>query len=359
MLVVSVLISLPLARAEGSEWSKYSGNPVLSPTAGSWDGDKMLEPEVLYDGRTFRMWYTGQSQAIIAIGFASSLDGFTWEKLPDPVLLPGPLGSWDSGSVGRGSVLWNGTQFLMWYRGTSSDVFPTGAIGLATSTDGISWIKFANNPIFTPSSDVSMILTPHAVKVADRYHLYFAGKDFDADQDDSFSTGTIKIFHATSADGMQWTGLTPAVYAAFAPALHAQAWDSLNVYSPSVAFYGAYVMWYSALSQDSLVPRIGYATSGDGIIWTRFAGNPILSPGPVGSWDSAGVESPAVIVTGTGFLMYYDGLSNGPNKIGVAQHAPGLEFTELPESHSGIVTLLVATLVTLPIISYRKISRNG
>ena len=55
--------------------------------------------------------------------------------------------------------------------------------------------------------------------------------------------------------------------------------------------------------------RIGYAESDDGIAWTR-AGQPVLEPGPSGSWDSYFVIPAAVLEAGDQYLMYYWGGSD-------------------------------------------------
>lgn len=109
----------PLAYADDGQWVKYPGNPILTPTPGGWDSDHTIAPRVIFDGMIFRMWYAGSQAEATGIGYANSTDGLTWTKRPSPVLLPGSTGSWDSGQVGLGSVLWNGTCFLMWYRGSS------------------------------------------------------------------------------------------------------------------------------------------------------------------------------------------------------------------------------------------------
>ena len=56
---------------------------------------------------------------------------------------------------------------------------------------------------------------------------------------------------------------------------------------------GVYGMWYDG--HDSTVWRIGYATSEDGIHWTKYMGNPVLHEGPEGNWDSAYVWGSSVI----------------------------------------------------------------
>jgi hypothetical protein len=70
--------------------------------------------------------------------------------------------------------------------------------------------------------------------------------------------------------------------------------------------------------------------------------NPILSPGPPGSWDSAGVEQPGVSVV-IGYMLYYDGFSNTTRTaIGLARAPEGFAIPEFPETPS---ILLLGVLV--------------
>jgi len=42
-----------------------------------WEKDSVLEPTVLYEDRIFKMWYTG---GVCAVGYATSTDGIIWDK---------------------------------------------------------------------------------------------------------------------------------------------------------------------------------------------------------------------------------------------------------------------------------------
>ena len=53
--------------------------------------------------------------------------------------------------------------------------------------------------------------------------------------------------------------------------------------------------------------RIGYASSPDGINWTKYSGNPVLNIGSAGAWDSLNVYGPSVIKDGTVFKIWYNG----------------------------------------------------
>lgn len=348
-LTLSVLLFLPSGSAlEEQPWVKFADNPVLSPTPNRWDSDFVVQPRVLYDGNTYRMWYVGGKQGTIAIGYAVSLDGISWAKHATPVLTAGPQGAWDSSEVGLGSVYWNGTHFLMWYRGVSPR-FVGGAIGFATSVDGISWVKYSSNPVLRPSSvDLRFLTTPNVVKTSALFNMWYAARG----EGDQPLSQVQRILYATSFDGVHWEKYTGVPKVALEPNSTVDAWDSGSVYSPTVYIDGTnYGMWYSALNHTYLEPRIGFATSKDGTSWTRFSGNPVLNPGPSGSWDSVGVENPSIIIGKLGFMLFYDGIGETiAGSIGFAQPPMGFTIPEFtPSSLSLIVgvTLFVAiSLVT-------------
>ena len=348
-----LLINLPVVTwADGNQWAKYSGNPVIAPTAGAWDADYVAQPRVLFDGVQYRMWYVGSSQKATAIGFANSTDGVAWTKTPGPVLTPGSHDAWDGAFIGLGSVVWDGSQFLMWYVGAGYTSFQTGAVGLATSPDGINWGKYAGNPVLRPSSiDQRLITTPYVIKPAGSplYNMWYAARRLA----DPPSSSVLRIIYATSLDGITWDKFaTPAL----SPSNEPSAWDSGSVYAPSV-FYDNYSrtfgMWYTGLSQASIVPSIGFATSKDGITFTNSTISPFLTQTP-GAWDSGGVENQDVVLTPTGLTIYYDGISvNAGNKIGLARAPQGFAIPEFPASNTVLILTVLMTLM-IPLIRKRK-----
>jgi predicted GH43/DUF377 family glycosyl hydrolase len=210
VLFASVLMQLPSAVHADSngQWIKNSGNPILSPTPTGWDSQFTVTPTVVFDGSAYRMWYVGGNATAADIGYANSTDGIAWKKYPFPVLSPGPAGSWDSSLVRMGSVIWNGTLFLMWYRGANPTTFAGGAIGLAFSRDGISWSKYSANPVMT----VTTVLTPTAtigrlfvIRWVTTYYMYASGRSA-SDQ----SSNHTRIYFATSNNGVNWTSARPS-----------------------------------------------------------------------------------------------------------------------------------------------------
>jgi len=341
ILTLLMMVVLPRVSVGAGQWVKDPNNPILSPTPGAWDAFDIRLPRVLYDGTTFRMWYIGyrSEQSGASIGYATSPDGVKWTKYPDPVLQPGPSGAWDTYTVTLGSVVWNGSLYLMWYRGRGP-VAEKGAVGLATSPDGISWTKYAGNPVMKGSTQYD-ISYPYVIKVDGTYKMWYC----------EGSTEGYRMHYASSVDGIKWTKYSSAV---LTPSSDTKAWDAGSVYSPTVVYDGStYWMWYSAADESVKIWLIGYATSGDGISWTKYSGNPILSQGPSGAWDSYdSLDNQGVVLVGTSVMLYYsaDQVVDGKMvsyKIGLARPPEGFAVPEMPSQTLSLflgVLVLTATM---------------
>ena len=300
-------------------WDKSSRNPVLKGGTSSsgatmragdiaataipgWEDGGITHPNVIKDGPTYKMWYMGwdTSDTWWRIGYATSADGINWTKYSDnPVLDVGPSGSWDAGSVYKPSVIKDGGVYKMWYHGYSD----MSRIGYATSTDGINWTKHPNNPVLDLGSsgawDYHGVGEPTVIKDGTLYKMWYAGYD----------GWWWRIGYATSSDGINWTKHPSN------PVLKEGAqgsWEEGHVGTPSVIKDGStYHMLYGS-KDSSDISRIGYATSSDGIQWTKSSNNPQLNPG-LGNqqWDNGDVAHPTFFKDNNEgvFKVFYRGMS--------------------------------------------------
>ena len=273
-------------------WTKDSGNPVLSfGTFGSWEGEGAVLPSVIIESETYKMWYHGNNGGISRIGYASSPDGVTWTKSEsNPVLDLGPSGSWDAVSILEPTVLFDGSIYHMWYQGYDGS---NRRIGYASSPDGVTWTKSQANPVLDTGSvgswDSSELRSPFVILDGELYRMWYTGFD-----------GSIQQFgYATSTDGVTWTkhNGNPIMGRGVGG-----SWDDVWMASPRVIMDGSsYEMLYSAFDGSNV--RIGYATSQDGLAWTKFDGNPVLNQGSLGSWDSRFLFVGSVILTESTYEM--------------------------------------------------------
>ncbi|MGD8441166.1 MAG: hypothetical protein PVG53_11555, partial [Holophagae bacterium] len=129
---------------DGVEWTMDSANPVLPVGPdGEWDDHYVVGGAVIHDGTTFHMWYTGTSGSYQPeyVGYATSQNGSTWTKYAsNPVIEPGPPGSWDRQWLNATAVITDGETYKMWYTGSSGSV-EDSKIGYAESPDGLAWTK--------------------------------------------------------------------------------------------------------------------------------------------------------------------------------------------------------------------------
>jgi hypothetical protein len=121
--------------ADGVNWVKVSGNPVLEGDTGEWDANGVSNPSVIYDSGSYHMWYIASA----AVGYATSTDGVNWTKNgANPVHEPTP-GEWDAGGIQDVNVI-SANGFTMYY--TAQGEFSYAPkIGYATNTsgNGVTW----------------------------------------------------------------------------------------------------------------------------------------------------------------------------------------------------------------------------
>ncbi|TES93872.1 MAG: hypothetical protein E3J87_01405 [Candidatus Cloacimonadota bacterium] len=298
-----------------TEWSKYDNNPVMVKENIVWETFAIGQPTCIMDNDTIKMWYAAAGLPYTArISYAYSVDGINWIKYNDaaPVLDVGAPGEWDSGWLDTPEILKDPFEYKLYYFGdtTAIDTTPPfgSAIGLATSSDGINWEKYASNPVFekgdSSSWDGLWIESPALLFENDTFKMWYTGVDYDY---------KVRIGYATSLDGKVWTKHSAnPVLDLGAPGTWEDYWVGVPAVIKTDIFYE---IWYSGVSAADLsnggidTIRIGYATSTDGISWTKYSGNPVLStfdPPYNPPIDSGGPWAADVVFTGTEYWMWYE-----------------------------------------------------
>jgi hypothetical protein len=279
------------------DWIKYFGNPLNL-------GTNVGGPMVILDGATYKMWYCSGGD----ICYATSYDGVSWHN--HGRVLNGSDNSWEP-VLSRASVVLDEGTYEMWYTGYSpSEQF--GRIGYANSSDGISWTKYEGNPVLTPGGnggwDDWNVFSPTVVKDGSTYKMWYVA------QDSQYSP--LRIGYANSSDGISWTKyegnpvLTPGGNG---------GWDDTHVSQPFVMKDGdRYDMWYVGSLPDAA--KIGLATSNDGVSWTKYAGNPLLTTGDGGLWESRSVVLGSIVFDGITYKMWYEGQTGIESRIGLAYY---------------------------------------
>jgi len=222
---------------------------------------------------TYRMWYwPGLSYGIGDIRTATSANGYTWAsdvpitKVGSTVIDNSAPIKWNRGSYGPADVIYN----------------PSGSVDITVPVDEASvW--------------------------ANKYVMYYDGT----------TGGDESLGLAVSNDGINWQGYNGGVAPVLAGTDGAGDWDIGYVSRATVMKEGddLYHMWYSA-GVDRMNYGIGYASSVDGINWTRDASNPIFHKDDGVAWRDDRTYTPMVI----GDEMWFTGKSTagGVYSIGYA-----------------------------------------
>jgi predicted GH43/DUF377 family glycosyl hydrolase len=344
-------------------WDITSGSPPGTVSIDPGTGELSGTPDA--PGTfTFMVTVTDASSPVLS-GFRTyhmkvtdGADG--WGRpAPDAVLAEGT--GWEAGAVGMPCVIKEAPDsYKMWY--SAADTVPADydallaadvAIGLATSTDGISWSKHGGNPVLTKTGndadpDGAFVGSACVVKIGSTYHMWYSGA-----KSESFMTFNYvlpNICYATSADGVAWTRQGAAIQGSIDIQIVTLDPLSVNVsaslYSAPWVIYDSddslYKMWFTFMSFSGVMSdpsdfdnifanvtsTIGYATSSDGTTWDIQNTN-VLSGSA--SWEGDGVSACCVIKdSDEGFFkMFYTGSSSsGTNAIGFAKSGNGISWTK-------------------------------
>jgi len=247
---------------------------------------------VLFDGTTYHMWYSRYEQMI---AHAISSDGISWTRTDSSVLSRGAAGNFDETKIGQPSVIKDGDTLKMWYWGVvSGGGTSTNRIGYAWSLDGIIWTKGNGsgslNYVWDKTKDgggIDGVVIPTVIKDGTVYRMWYG--QF------TFNGGLIfRIGYATSTDGITWAKTNGAGPNGSVLDYGATGKFDASGVLPCTVLKTAtgFEMWYVG------TPAIGYATSPDGIVWTRVPGTATDGSILATTWTS-------VVKIGGGYKMWY------------------------------------------------------
>jgi len=230
-----------------------------------------------------------------------------------PVLAPGPIGCFDADGIYAEGVVRVGREIRLYTIGVNTGqprpLF-YASIGLAVSDDGgTTFAKHGRAPIVSRSEfDPCLVTAPYVINEGGRWRMwYVAGEAWTQEPHGLQSHYHVK--YAESDDGLVWRRDGRVCVAPVGP-------RETNVARLWVLRDGdGYAGWYSV--SGSAGYRIGYATSPDGLTWTRLdhlAGLPLSDSG----WDAQAQAYPAVVRHADRWFMFYNGNAFGRDGVGLA-----------------------------------------
>ncbi len=297
--LVTVLFLTTQSLTAQITWTKSSANLVLTKRMNLFEGTAVGSPSVIDQGDTLKMLYAAcGTDTKGRISYAYSTNGTTWTKYNNatPVFDVSPFGNWDSHFLDTPDWIVDSIGYKMYYFGDNDNNAVGGAFGLATSADGINWVRSDTQPVLVPGNpgewDGLYIESPSVLYDGVSYFMWYSGID---------TTYKVRIGVATSADGINWTKYAenPVIDGG-----SVYSWEGLSVATPTVIKRNAqFEMWYCGVSYFDIADnnidtiKIGYATSTDGLQWTKHAANPVMSTygNPYNTNESRGPWTPDVV----------------------------------------------------------------
>ncbi|MFA5164247.1 MAG: LamG-like jellyroll fold domain-containing protein [Candidatus Omnitrophota bacterium] len=289
--------------AQGTKSSTVTGpdtSLVLTKSGGVYNSTGEYTSRVFDGGAGGNVWTAVKSSTFNTNNRGGVRWAFENGPLTGYAVLLNRGTQFDASAIYSPSVIKDGETYKMWYTGNVNSVY---RIGYATSTDGLNWTR-VDGPqqylsvinISTDRFDKNHAGFPSVIKDGETYKMWYSG----------YNGEFWRVGYATSPDGINWTKYDGPEADLSVLDVSLGRFDSAHAYAPTVIKDGSvYRMWYMGFDGD--IYRIGYATSPDGINWTKvngyMSGGAVLEPGL--DFESGVVYYPCVIKDGSFYKMWY------------------------------------------------------
>lgn len=298
-----------------SDFEIYNNNEAVIPlgNTGEWDSVQVWGPQIIEHDGLYYMFYSGNSQSGLmntSIGYATSEDGYTWEKAQaNPIYQYFYQGEYQSYPIpvtlGRVLVDNDGTWIMYYTFPNLAWGLPTGEIYRATADnpDG-PWVQ-EETPVLIGGEAGSWhyhIGPQNIFKVGDEYRLYYTGFT-GRNQRDEEAWSNPQVGVATSTDGINFTAMDEPILSTATD----NDWESYGLTATvrqndtgwELFYIGHPRPIYTFPNPQNSFLQIGYATSEDGLTWTRYD-DPITSTEET-AWPLIGTT----VIDDT-YFIYYD-----------------------------------------------------
>ena len=213
------------------------------------------------------------------------------------------------------------------------------------------WHSEPANPLIDWDPDVRIVWNdPCVIKENEIYKMWLSGLNMNFDEEH------VRIYSATSSDGISWNLDTTALLEPGVPG----SWDDVNVETPMVLeINGIYHLYYCAQDSDSASEawqlEIGHAVfnvAQDS--WIKDNNNPIISyrNDDDSKWGSYQAGEPGVIYKDNKFYLYYTTARSGPNGfqqgIALAISEDGSNFVNYDPDEDGELNIVLSQSAAYP-----------
>ncbi|AXS41418.1 hypothetical protein [Breoghania sp. L-A4] len=308
-----------------SLWERQ-GRVLIPPGDHAWWSGKAQVPTVMIvNERRWRMFFAARSTSNRGHTVSVDIDPEAGMQIIDehfePVAPFGEPGAFDCDGLGVTCILNDRDRTLAYYTGLklAQDGTYRFSVGALEGT-GDGFRRVRDEPVLASGPfDPYSVATPHVRLIGGTYHMWYSSTRFWRLDVEPHPEPCYNIKHAVSGDGLHWTASeTPAIdFAGDHEGGITRPWVSIG--------RSGHEMWYCTRGRyDPHKPRqrayrIGYATSGDGLVWTRRDdAHTFVNPPQPGDWDAEMQCYASVVETPDQSYMFYCGNGYGQTGIGYA-----------------------------------------
>ena len=299
------------------EWVKLTR--IFSPDRNyEWMVSHAANPFAVHlTGDIFRIYFTSRdakNRSFIGFADVDFANSYKVINISDkPVLSPGELGMFDDSGTALGCIMQVGSKTFLYYLGWNLKVTVPwlNTIGLAIyNEEKKCFEKYSRAPLLDRSNeDPFSISYPGVLYDSGKYKMWYGSNlAWGSTQDQMQHV----IKYAESDNAIDWKRKNQVVL----------GFQYENEYALSKPFVlktnSGFEMWYSFRGNGNIKTyRIGYATSDDGLNWTRRdkeAGIDVSK----NEWDSEMICYPSILSYKNQTFLLYNGNGYGKTGFGIA-----------------------------------------
>jgi hypothetical protein len=189
---------------DGINWTRKSGSII------SGQGS----PFIIKNGSTYYLYtQPNGSQGAGAFNQYTSTDGVTWSLAHSNVFTLGTSGQWDD------TIMWyfqpftiiGGTWYALYSAGHNATTYQL-KLGLATSSDGVTWTRSASNPVLSLASGGSIVNGGAIAEVNGTWYFWFFSNQPNLDGSTYPGLDPGESVRYSTTDFIHWTGPVHSVH---------------------------------------------------------------------------------------------------------------------------------------------------